>query len=243
MKRIPVLFLILALLAALSLPALASEPATLVMDEANLLTPGEKQELEQRLAEIGNTYQTRVMVATTLSTGGRSADGYVEYLYDEVGLGHGAENGVLLAVCMDLREFRILCDGSLAWSVDIDNVTETITPLLSDGDYARAFQRYADRCAYYLDGGLHGFPFNVKTSLVVALVAGILVGLITVFVMKGQLKTVRAQNQANAYVKSGSMNITARSDLFLYRNVRRVKKESNNSSGSSGSRKVGGGSF
>ena len=94
-----------------------------------------------------------------------------------------------------------------------------------------------------LDGYLNGFPFNFGETFVICLIIGAIAGIITVLVLKGQLKTVRQQNQANVYVKPGSMQITVHRDLFLYREVSRVKKESNNSSKSGSSRSTGGGSF
>ena len=54
---------------------------------------------------------------------------------------------------------------------------------------------------------------------------------------------VEQQKQANAYIKNGSMQITASRDLFLYREVSRTKKDSSRSSDSGSSRSVGGGKF
>jgi uncharacterized protein len=84
-----------------------------------------------------------------------------------------------------------------------------------------------------------------KTLLICAGV-GLVIGLIVVLILKGQLKSVRRQNQANAYIRPGSMQVTVARDLFLYRNVTKTRRQSNNSSGGSsggGSRHVGGGSF
>jgi uncharacterized protein len=66
--------------------------------------------------------------------------------------------------------------------------------------------------------------------------------------MKGQLKSVRKQNRANNYMKTGSLQVTVHRDLFLYRDITRTRKQTNSSSGGSrssggGSRSVGGGSF
>jgi hypothetical protein len=75
---------------------------------------------------------------------------------------------------------------------------------------------------------------------------GVVIALIAVSSMKAQLKSVRRQNQANAYVKSGSMNITRAGDYYMYRTVTRSPKPKSNSSSSSssgGSRNVGGGRF
>ena len=66
------------------------------------------------------------------------------------------------------------------------------------------------------------------------MVIGIVAGLIVVAILAGQLKSVKKQNQARDYVKAGSMRLTERSDIFLYRNVSRVKRDSGSSS--SGSR-------
>jgi uncharacterized membrane protein YgcG len=80
-------------------------------------------------------------------------------------------------------------------------------------------------------------------NLLICLVIGIIAGVVVAFILKGQLKTVRKQNQANVYVKPGSMQVTVHNDFFLYRDVTRTKKQSSSSSGSGSSRSTGGGSF
>ena len=115
---------------------------------------------------------------------------------------------------------------------------------LSDGDYAGAFNQFADECAYYLDGHINGFPFNAGKSLAISLIVGVVIGLIVAFVLKGQLKSVHSQSRAQEYVKTGSMHVNLSNDMFLYRTVTRTKKQSSSSSGSGGTaRSKGGGSF
>ena len=83
-------------------------------------------------------------------------------------------------------------------------------------------------------------------SLLLGFGIGLPIGLIVVVVLLVQLKSVHQQDRAKVYVKPGSMRVTRRNDIFLYRNVSRTKKETNNSSGSSrsrSSRNVGGGRF
>ena len=162
-------------------------------------------------------------------------------------MGYGENrNGVLLLVCMDDREYRILSNGYAGEAIgmdQIDAISDAIVSDLSDGDYADAFITFADNCAYYLDGYLNGFPFNTGKNLVIALIIGVVAGVIVAFVLKKQLKSVRQQKQANVYIKSGSMQIATSRDLFLYREVSRTKKQSSSSSGSGSSRNVGGGKF
>lgn len=222
---------------------------TLVYDEADLLSSAEEIELNRKLQSVSRAHNAQVIIATIASSEGGDVDFLVEYLYDSMGFGYGAgKDGVLLLVCMDPREYRILSNGFASSAIsgsEIDAIGESIVSDLSDGDYADAFAEFAGQCDYYLNGYLNGIPFDVGENLLIALVIGIAAGVIVAFVLKGQLKSVRRQNQANVYVKPGSMQITAHHDLFLYRNVTRTKKATSSSSGSrsGSSRSVGGGSF
>ena len=216
-------------------------------DEADLLTDGEEAVLTEKLKSISSTYQAQLVVCTIASMEGGDIDRYLDYLYDTMGFGYGENHdGVLLLVCMDPREYRILSNGFAGVAIDgdaIDAMGDAFVSDLSDGNYAAAFTEFADQCAYYLDGHLNGFPFNFGKNLLISLVIGIAVGLIVAFILKSQLKTVRKQDQANVYVKQGSMNLTHQSDIYLYRTVSRTKKQSSSSGSGGTARSKGGGSF
>ena len=244
--------LISVLLLCLSLTVIcfASNPGY-VTDGADLLTDSEERALYSTLSEISDKFGAQVVVVTVPSLDS-SIDYYVNDLYDGGSYGYGSDKaGVMLLVCMNPREYRILSNGFAADAIssyDIDTISDAIVPYLSAGDYAEAFDTYADECEYYLDGYVNGFPFDFGPNLILALIVGLVVALIAVSSMKAQLKSVRRQNQANAYVKAGSMNITRAGDYFMYRTVTRRPKPQNNSSSSSrsssgGSRNVGGGRF
>ena len=227
-------------------PAISGE--ALLYDEADLLTDSQEAALNQKLAEVSHSYNAQVVIATMASMDGADIDDFVEYLYDTMGFGYGeTKDGVLLLVCMDPREYRILSNGFAGVAIDPDDISkisDEIVGNLSDGDYAGAFQEFIDECAYYLDGHLNGFPFNAGKSLAVSLLIGIALGLIVAFVLKGQLNSVQKQTRAHDYVKSGSMHVNISNDIFLYRNVTRTKKQSSSSSSSGGTaRSKGGGSF
>ena len=221
--------------------------AYFVFDEAELLNDSEELALEEKLADLSNKHDAQIVVCTIESMDGGDIDEFLGYLYDEMGFGYGENHdGVLLLVCMDPREYRILSNGFAGEAIDsgdIDSIGDVIVSDLSDGNYAAAFDKFADQCDYYLEGFVNGFPFNFGKNLVICLIIGIVAGLIVAFVLKGQLKTVRKQNQANVYVKPGSMQVTVHNDFFLYRDVTRTKKESSNSSSGGSSRSTGGGSF
>ena len=218
-----------------------------VFDEADLLNDSEELALEEKLADLGNKHNAQIVVCTIESMDGGDIDEFLGYLYDEMEFGYGDNHdGVLLLVCMDPREYRILSNGFAGEAIDsgdIDTIGDAIISDLSDGNYAAAFDEFADQCDYYLGGFINGFPFNFGKNLLICLVIGIIAGVVVAFVLKGQLKTVRKQNQANVYVKPGSMQVTVHNDFFLYRDVTRTKKQSSSSSGSGSSRSTGGGSF
>ena len=217
-----------------------------IYDEADLLSTQEETQLAEKLSEIGEEFDAQIVIMTVSSTNG-NIDAYIEEMFDGMNMGYGEKrDGVLLLVCMDDREYRILSNGYAGEAIgpsQIDAIGDAIVSDLSDGAYADAFSTFADQCAYYLDGYLNGFPFNFGKNLIVAIIIGVVAGVAVALVLKKQLKSVRQQKQANVYIKSGSMQITARRDLFLYREVSRTKKASSNSTGSGSSRNVGGGKF
>ena len=77
----------------------------------------------------------------------------------------------------------------------------------------------------------------------IAIVIGFVISLIIMMILKGKLKTVRAERGAVNYVRPGSMNVTASRDTYLYSTVSRTAKPKNNSSShtSSGGGSHGGG--
>ena len=225
-----------------------AEDNLLVWDEAELLNETEVAQLNSKLESISKKYKAEIRVVTLSSMDGGDIDEFLEYLYDESGFGYGENHdGVLLVVCMDPREYRILSNGFAGEAItsgDIDAIGEAFKSDLSDGNYADAFDTFADKCEYYLDGHINGFPFNTGKNLLICLGIGLVVASIVTGIWKGQLKSVRKQSAANAYVKAGTMQITQSGDFFMYRNVTKTQKQSSSSSGSSGSsRSTGGGSF
>ena len=243
-KLLSMLFVVVLCL-SLAVSAFAVSGAD-IYDEADLLSTQEGTQLAEKLSEIGEEFDAQIVIMTVSSTGG-NIDAYIEDKFDSMNMGYGENrDGVLLLVCMDSREYRILSNGYAGEAIgtdQIDAISEAIVSDLSEGAYADAFSTFADQCAYYLGGYLNGFPFNVGKNLVVALIIGVVAGVIVAFILKKQLKSVRQQKQANVYIKSGSMQITASRDLFLYRDVTRTKKASSSSSSGGSSRNVGGGKF
>lgn len=244
-KKISILIISLALLLGMSVCTLAAEQGseTFVYDKAGLLSSYEEAELESTLEKISHANNVQIVVATVNSTDGYGINYYVNDFYDSMDLGYGdSRDGILLLVSMGTREYRILSNGAAADVITtdaIDDISDAIEPYLSDGDYAGAFDEYADKCDSY-------YNFHIKDYLVVSLIFGAIIGVVVAFILKAQLKSVKKRYTAREYIKNGSMNIHRTADIFLYSTVSRTPRPKNTSSSSSssgGSRNVGGGRF
>ena len=248
MKKLFSMLLVLVVVLSMAVSVSAATDQ-FVYDEAGLLTEQEAAYLSGRLSGLSSTYNAQIVVATIPSVQGSDVDTVLNFLYDNAPFGYGENfDGVLLLVCMDPREYRILSNGYCGTAIDsadIDAIGSVIVDDLSEGNYADAFDTFAEKCEYYLDGHLNGFPFNFGMNLMIALLVGMLAGVITAKSLKGQLKTVHQKNEAKNYIKSGSLNLHTQNDVFLYRDIHRTAKPRETSTRSSGgsSRSVGGGSF
>ena len=221
-------------------------------DDADLLTDSEEATLVQKLEDVSHAHNTQLVIAALPSLGGNDIDDYVEYLYDSMDFGYGeTREGVLLLICMDPREYRILSNGQAGVAIgsdQVDTLCDFMDMHLPNGHYVAAFNSFADQCGEMLQYYESGSPFQVGKNLAISLVIGLVAGLIVALILKGQLKSVRKQYTAHVYVKQGSMHVDLKQDIFLYRNVTRTRKQerekSSSSSGSDGTaRTKGGGSF
>ena len=67
----------------------------------------------------------------------------------------------------------------------------------------------------------------------IAFVIGVVVSLIVLLILRSQMNTAKAQHGAASYIISGSYRIEMQRDIFLYSQIKRVKKSENSSSGGS----------
>lgn len=86
----------------------------------------------------------------------------------------------------------------------------------------------ADEIVYYDPN-----PFGIS-SAVISLVIGCAVAAVVLLFMKSSMNTKRKQHGAAVYVKTGSYHLRKHSDVFLYSNVSKVRRQENSSSGSRG---------
>ena len=250
MKRLFSVLLVLSLVFLLTVSASAAQMPRLV-DSADLLSADQEADLLARLDQVSGELQVDVVIVTMDSCGGYDPDDVVAAYYDDYGFGYGTNrDGVVLLLSMAERDWRILSNGFAADAItlnDIDRIGDSIMSDLSGGDYYEAFMTYATMCKQEIEDERQ---FDFDLSLGISIFIGLVVALIAVEVMRGGHRSVRSQTGAREYAVPGGLKLTHSNDLFLYRNVNRVHRPKETSSGSSfrgggggGGRNIGGGKF
>ncbi len=238
MKKLFVSLIILLLCVTLTFPALASDSAPRLVDNAGYLSDGEASALSDRLDSISKRYDLDVVIVTVPDLGGKSAMAYADDYYDENGY---SPDGILLLVSRSERKWWISTAGygiSVFTDAGLEYMEDRFVGYLSDDEYGKAFNTFADLCSDFLQqaesgrpydvGHLPRAPFDPVKRLAISLGIGFIAALIATLVMKSKLKSVHAQPAASQYVKDGSLQITESREIFLYRHVDRQAKANNN---------------
>ncbi|MBP3293994.1 MAG: TPM domain-containing protein [Clostridia bacterium] len=249
-KKILILLMVLGTLFVFTFSVGAAD-LPLVYDEADLLTDAEESALLAELESISDEAEMDVAVALVDSIGELSAMEYADDYFDYNGFGRGDNrDGLVLLISMENSDWWISTRGDAITAftdAGIEYIGEKVIPYLSEGEYAAALNEFAAQCDTFIAQAKTGDPFdthnlpknpfNPLLALVIALIAGFIIGKIYTGKLKGQLNTVRKQAAASGYVRNGSLNVTNSSDFFLYRNVVRTAKESSDSDGGSSTHK------
>lgn len=256
MKKKLIIILFSLFFASISLFSTAGEKV-FVLDGAALLSSSEKTTLEEMLSYISASQWMDVVVATTDTFGDRSAASFADDLYDNNNYGYGIEkDGILLLVGMSEHEYYISTSGlAISFFSDstIRRMGDEIAPLLTSADYYAAFAKFASLSSEKITREREKEKSNTTATteeaiftssfLLLAFSGAFIISLIIVIIMKGKLKSVKTKDEADDYIKSGSLNITKSSDMFLYHTITRteIPKESSSTHKSSSGITHGGG--
>ena len=138
----------------------------LLVDEAGLLSEEESSTLINKLEEISQRQENEVAVVTVNSLEGKTAEAYADDYYDYNGYGYGEnDDGLLLLVSMGEREWAITTYGychTVAFTdAGLDYISSEFRSKLSSGEYAKAFECFADLCDDFLTQAATGEPYDV----------------------------------------------------------------------------------
>lgn len=270
-KRLCTLFLcIFAYVAVFSVPVYAeSDESTAsvaydqslnrVVDESDLLTNEEEQELEAKINEIITDYQFDCVIVTVDSyTIGDHLNYYTQgsimefaddfYDYSGYGIGSGYD-GIIFVVSMSQREWWFSTCGygmeAINETYGLKWLEEEVIDDLSDGNYYECFDKYVDSVRMFVSeartnkpyDGIHrvwdvGHLFDaIKGKLFIAIFFAAIVTSVVTSILKARMKTVKQNLSARNYMKPGSFKLNSSQDVFLYSRTSRNAR----SSGSGGS--------
>ncbi|MBP0972309.1 MAG: hypothetical protein J5851_00215 [Oscillospiraceae bacterium] len=66
------------------------------------------------------------------------------------------------------------------------------------------------------------------TNILIAIVVGIIIAAIIIGIQVSALKSVNERHEASDYVKQGSLQLSQKTDVFLYKKLEKTEKPQNN---------------
>ena len=204
--------------------AYADSGVSYVDDNAGLLSTAERNNLIAKAEYLSDIYQEEIRILTIDSLGNFYAEEYADWYYYSNDF---AEDGILLLIAMNEREWYIYTSGDMIYRFtdnDIQNLGSTFTQYLANGENYRAFERYLDALPYYIEGK------QDEPDFMLSLVIGIIAGGVAVWGMSASMNTKRKQSTASYYMENNSFRLHTHQDLFLYSKVDKVRREQNNNS-------------
>lgn len=257
-KRVITLVLAVFVCFVSVIPAFAivgfDETSYRVVDDAGLITTEEWRELMSKTDEFRERQEFDIAIITTVYADYKPLEEFADDVYDYYGYGYGEDSdGILLVIGTDANGWYITTSGygtTAFTDAGIEYIGEQMSSYFSDGDYAGAFNTYIEKCDELITMARNGTPYGAEDktdaaegekadkplSLVwipVSIAIGVVVALIVVKGMKSDLKSVRKKNEANSYVRNGSMVINENFDTFLYSQVTKTEIQKQNDTGSS----------
>lgn len=222
-----------------------ADSAPKVVDDANLFTESEKEELSKRIKKLVSEFDTDLVIYTTNTSYGFEHNILAADFYQFNGYGIGDDyNGSVLMICMqsDNRGWYTAASGSCRDYYDSDNINaidDGIYPDMADGNYYLAMQTYIDEIDELYTTGYVGESQiskddgdSISFSLICSAVAGIIVGAVVVLIMRSSMKKVKIATEAGSYLVNGSVKLHNSRDYYLHTSVSRVKRsDSNNGKG------------
>lgn len=151
------------------LPAQAGKPTGFVNDFATVLSPTDKSALETKLSGLEKSTGDEVSIAIISSLGGDTIENFAVNLYKDWGLGKkGVDNGALILVSIEDRQIKIEVGYGLEPVLtDITTshiISDTITPLFKNGDYAGGLSAGVDQIVSVLNGEVLSPSSSTRSS-------------------------------------------------------------------------------
>jgi len=127
-------------------------PPKLVNDVANVLSPEQRQILEQKLVALDDSTSNQIAVVLISTLDGYPIEEYANKLFREWGIGNAkTNNGVLLIAAIDDRKIRIEVgyglEGAIPDIVASSIIRNEIGPNFKEGNFYRGIDKATDALA------------------------------------------------------------------------------------------------
>lgn len=213
-----------------------------VIDYADKLASSEIEELDLFAEKLETAYGVTVIFCITEGTGDVTADEFSSETYIDY---TDNENGIILVHDDWNKAYSVFTSGNADEyfsDAAVDSMIDAYD--LNESYYGGLYACY-ELAEEYLENGYSGGyvydgePLNNDTDTIgaseekdgvsiiwlpVSLLIGLLVGFLIINGIASKNKSVKMQENATVYTRSGSMVITGSADNFLYNNVERREK-------------------
>lgn len=236
MKKFCTVLLALVMMLCLSVGAMASDDYIInetAQDMDIFFSEEELDALNNRAEEIWEEIGVAPYFVLVDDTKGMTTGDYSEWYYLE----HDfiPVNAIVMIANIETGETKVYADGSICLDElvveDLNDMKAAYDESDTYGGGVREYFAVVERC----------LGFDPVIALLIAVIAGVVAAVVVALVLRGQLKSVRAQRGAADYTRPGSMYISSSYENFLYRHVDRTAKPKDSGNSGGGGAKTGGG--
>lgn len=206
-----------------------------VVDNADLFTDSEEQELETRIDKLRDNCKCEIVIYTDNESFYNTPEDFVEDFYFDNGYGYnGKEDGVVMFVNMDTRELSIQAFGKLNKLNDSkrENVyNDVVNELIFDDYYEGATDFLNDIPAYTEGRTYHKFKsidFIIGIGIPAILFLAIFFGVKSKYASEGKEKPYPFREKAN-------IKLNVKEDTFVREYTTHVTHTSSSGGGGGGS--------
>lgn len=223
-----------------------------ILDDAQLFSAVEQQEITALSQEIQDEYQMNVLVMTCEDAQGKESNEVLEDTYEEYGLeSNDAKGGIALIIDMDNRELNLVTERDMIYYITDyreERIYDAGQQYASDGEYGEAMLAMLNTTLEYLQDGIPGDQYTYDTEtgrithyrrltsedVLIAFLTALLVSGITFVILYRRYKVVKKYRYSTE--KNASLKITAQNDRLVNQFVthRRIEQDHSSSGGDSG---------
>jgi uncharacterized protein len=156
-KKLTIFFTLLLISLMAFSQQLPPKSGTLVTDYTNTLSPGDKQQLENKLVTFNDSTSTQIAIVMIKSVGDYDINDYGQKLGRAWGIGSkGKNNGILILVALGDRKVTIQtgygAEGAVPDAITHEIIQNDITPRFKQGDYYGGLNSATDDLTKYMKG-------------------------------------------------------------------------------------------